>query len=106
MDVFDFLVPQVRTLSVSGIVGEKFGVVFKMRAATGCIGDDGVELFRRELIDLFAGQALREFPFAVVGVKRAAALLVWRRDDFAAVAGQGFGGVAIYVRENEVLRAA
>ena len=69
VDIFDLLVPEMRALDVSGIVSQKFGVMFEMRAATRGVGDDSVELFRRELIDLFTGEPLREFPFAVVGVK-------------------------------------
>ena len=47
--------------------------MFQMRTAAGGVGDDGVELFRRKLIDVFAGEFLGEFPFAVVRVERAAA---------------------------------
>ena len=37
---------------------------------------DGVEILRRKLIDALAREPLREFPFAVVRVKRTAALLL------------------------------
>src|SRR5438046_7348739 len=79
--------------------------MFEVRAATAGIRYDRIELLRRELINLFAGQLLRQFPFAIVSMKRAAAELLGRRDDFASVANQHFNGVAIDIAEHQVLSA-
>ena len=70
------------------------------------ICDDCVELLRWDLIDLLAGQLLGQVPFAVVGMKGAAAELVVRCNDFAAVTGEDLGSIAIHIRKNEILRTA
>lgn len=105
VNVFHLFIPKMRTPGVSRIVGQKFRVMFQMRTATRRVRDDGVELFRRKLVDVFSRQSLRHFPFAVVRVKRAAAILLRRRDDFATVSRENFHCVAVHVAEHEVLRA-
>ena len=80
--------------------------MLEVGAAAAGVGDDGVELVRRELLKLLARELLGHFPFAVMGVERAAAELLGRRDDFAAVAGEDFDGVAVDVAEDQVLGAA
>src|ERR1700722_1550540 len=91
---------------VNGVVFEQFGVMFEMRAAARGVGDDSVEFFGRELVDLFTRELLGKFPFTVVCVKRTAAKLLGRRDDFPAVTRKNFDRVAIHVAENDVLGAA
>src|SRR5438132_11291491 len=76
-----------------------------MRAATTGIGDDGIELVRRKLIELLSGQLLGQFPFAIVRMQRAATNLFGGRYDFAAVPRQHLNGVTVDVTENEVLSA-
>ena len=61
--------------AVSRVVGQQPGVMLEMRAAAAGVADDGVELFRRELIDVLARQFPRQAQFAVVRVQRAAAML-------------------------------
>src|SRR6185295_1051308 len=93
-------------MEVSRVVLEESGVMFQMRTAPGGIGDDGVELCRWKLIELFARQLLGQTPFAIVGVQRTATKLAGRRDNFATVLGQDLHGIAIDIAENEVLGAA
>ena len=105
MNVLHLRVPELGAVAIRRIVRQQLGVMFQMRTAAARVGNDGVELFRRKLIDVVARQFLGQFPFAVVGVKRAAAILLRRRDDFAAIARQHFDGVAIDIAEDQVLRA-
>ena len=76
MDVLDLLVPQRGAVAIGRVVGEQLVVVLEVRAAAAGVGDDGVELVRRELLELLAGELLGQVPFAVVGVERAAAVLL------------------------------
>ena len=80
--------------------------MLEVRAAAGGVGDDGVERVEVELVEQAAGVVLRHLVLAVVGVERAAAGLVRRRDDGAAVGEQDVGGVAVDVAVDEVLHAA
>src|SRR4051812_46751122 len=79
--------------------------MFQMRTATACVGDDGIELVGWKLIDLPAGQVLRQFPFAIMRMERAAAGLVGRRNNFATIMRQHLGSIAIDVTVDEILRA-
>ena len=79
--------------------------MLEMRAAAAGVRYDGVELLRRKPLDVSSGQLSRQFPFAVVPVKRAAAMLLGRGDDFAAVAGQHLNCVAVHIAEYQVLGA-
>ena len=106
VNILDLLVPKHGAVAIGGIIREQLAIVLQVRAAAAGIGDDGVELVGRELVDLLARELLGEFPFAVVGVERTAAELLRRRDDFAAVARQHFHGVAVDVAEDQVLCAA
>ena len=74
--------------------------MFQMRTATGRVRDDGVELFRRKLVDIFSRETLRHFPFAIVRVQRAAAILLRRRDNFATISRQNFYRIAVHIAEN------
>ena len=69
VNVFYFLIPKMRAFLIRRILGQKFRVMFQMRTAARRVRDDGVELFRRELIDVPARQPLRHFPFAIVRVQ-------------------------------------
>ena len=57
VNVFHLGIPKLARVRILGIVLEKFRVMFKMRSAAAGIGDDGVELFRRELVDGFRAKA-------------------------------------------------
>ena len=78
VDVLDLLVPEGGAVAIGRVVGEQLVVVLEVGAAAAGVGDDGVELVRRELLKLLAGELLGQFPFAVVGVERAAAELLGR----------------------------
>ena len=63
-------------VAIGRVVGQQLVVMLEVRAAAARVGDDGVELVGRELLDLLARQLLGQVPFAVVGVERAAAELL------------------------------
>ena len=77
----------------------------EMVTAAAGVGDDGVELRRREEVDHPLGQRLGRVGFAIVGVERTAAGLDRRRVHFAAVSQEDVGGVAVDIREHEILDA-
>src|SRR6185503_5082083 len=79
MDVFYLRVPQLRALEIVRVVFEQMGVVLEVRTTAARVRDDGIEFFWRELVDVLTRQFLRQFPFAIVRVKRAAAMLFRRR---------------------------
>ena len=106
MDVFHLLVPQQRAVTISRVISQQLAIVLEMRAAAARIRDDGVELLRRELLDLFAGELLGHVPFAIVRVQGAATELLMGRKDFAPVAREHFHRVEVDVAEDQVLRAA
>ena len=78
----------------------------EMIPAAARVGDDGVELRRREEVDHPLRQSLGRVGFAVVCVERAAAGLDGRRVDFAAVSQEDVRRVAVDIREDQVLYAA
>ena len=80
--------------------------MLEMGAATAGIGDDGVELVRRKLVELLACEALGKFPFPIVGVQGPAAVLFGRSNDFATVMGEHLDRIAVDVAEDKVLGAA
>ena len=106
MNVLHLGVPKMRSLAILRIVFEQRGVVFQVRPAAGGVGDDGVVMLGRKLVDLPLGKGLRQAPLSVVRVQRTAAVLLRRRDDFTTVAGQDLDGVQIHIAEDQVLRAA
>src|SRR6266849_5014460 len=75
VDVLDLVVPLAGEWLVARVAGEQLRVVLQMRAATRRVADDGVELHRRELVDLPARELLRQLPFPVVRMERAATKL-------------------------------
>src|SRR5262245_22743538 len=85
MNVLHFSIPKQRTVAIRGIVFQQVVIMFEMRAASAGVCNNGVELFGRKLIDLLSCQALCQFPFTVVGVKRSAAILFGRSHNFTAV---------------------
>ena len=106
VDVLHLPVPYLGQRQVGGIVREQVRIMLQVRAAAAGVGNDGVVLPRRELVDVPARQPLGQLPFAVVGVQRSAAALVGGRDDLARVAGQHLDGVAIHTGEGQILGAA
>ena len=106
VDIAELGVPQLRQRRVDGVFGEQGAVMPEMITAAAGIRDDGVELRRREEVDHPLGQGLGRVGFAIVGVEGAAAGLDRRRVDLAAVGQQYVGGVAIDVREDQILHAA
>jgi hypothetical protein len=92
--------------SQAGSAASSFRVMLEVRPAAAGVGDDGVELVRRHLLHILAGQLLGQSPLAVVRVQRPATLLVRRRDDLAAVSRQHFGRVPVDIAEDDVLGAA
>ena len=100
VNVLHLVVPFVGALLVGRIAREQLGVVLQVRAAAAGVRDDGVELFRRELVDVLSRETLRQLPFTVMRVERTAAVLIVRRDDFAAVLRQHLHRVAIHIAEN------
>ena len=71
-----------------------------MRTATARVGDNRVETVGRELIDILAGQALREFPFAIMRVQRATAVLVRGRMHFTTIAGEHLNRIAVHIAKD------
>lgn len=69
VDIFNLIVPQLGPMVIERVVLQELRIMFQMRTATGGIGNDGVKLFRRKLVNLFACESLCEFPFAVVRVQ-------------------------------------
>src|SRR5947208_1341264 len=80
--------------------------MLEMRAAAGSVSNNGIKLFRRNLVDLLARELLSQRPLPVVRVQRTAAELPTRSDNFATILRQNFRRVAVDVAENQVLRAA
>ena len=105
VDVLYLFVPKNGAVGISGIIGEQGVVMLEVGAAAAGVGDYGVEVFGRELIDLLSGEFAGGFPFTVMSVERAATMLLRRRDDFAAVLREHFDRVTIDVAENQVLGA-
>lgn len=85
VDVADLCVPGVCFVEIEGIVRKQRAVVAEMCPAAAGVGDDGVEIFRRDKVDHAPGQRGGECGFAVVGVERAAARLHGRGVDGAAI---------------------
>src|SRR5689334_4142379 len=81
------------------------GIMLQMRTAAAGVRYDGVELFRPELLDLFARQDLGSLPFAVVRMKGTATILIGGRDYLAAISGQNFDCIHIHLAEHQVLHA-
>ena len=63
-------------------------------------------MVRRKEIDHPSGLSPGELQLTVVGVQRSAARLRRRRVDGAAVGEEHVRGIAVHVRENEILDAA
>src|SRR5262249_45639801 len=80
--------------------------MLEMRTAATRIGDDGIELLRRKLVDLIPRQLLGQFPFAVMRMQRATAKLLGRRDNFAPIACKDLHSVVVDVAENKILSTA
>ena len=78
----------------------------QMRSAAAGIGDDGIVAVRRKEVDHPPGLLPGQIQLAVVGVQGAAARLRRRRVDGAAVGEEHVRGVAVDVREHEILDAA
>src|SRR4051812_31910716 len=97
MDVLYLFVPESGPIAIGPVIREQAMIMLQMRTATASVGDDRVELIRRKLIELFSGELLGQFPFAIVRVERAATKLFRRRDHFATVACQHFDRVAVDV---------
>ena len=100
VNVLHLVIPFVGALLVGRVAREQLGVMLEMRAAAARVRDDSVELFRRKLVDVLSREPLRQLPFTVMRVERAAAVLIVRRDDFAAVLRQHLHRVAIHIAEN------
>ena len=106
VNVLHFLIPELRAPNKFRIVRQQAGVVFQVRTATAGVGDDRVKFLWRNLADGCARQLAGELQFAIMGVKRAAALLLARGHDFAAIAREDLNGIPIDITEDEVLGTA
>jgi hypothetical protein len=106
VDVPDLGIPGVGAGGVGGVTGKEVAVFFEMGTAAAGVGDDGVEFLHGEEIELAAGEGAGGFEVAVVGVEGATAGLHRRCQDFAVIGEEDVGGVAVDVREDEVLDAA
>ena len=80
--------------------------MFEMRSTSGCIGDDGVVMGGRKLVQIPPGQSSCGFQFTVMGMKGSAAMLIWRRVNFASILRQHLGGVPVDIAEDQVLGAS
>ena len=106
VDVAELRIPEFCQRPVDRVVGEQGTIMAEMVTAAAGVGDDGVELRRREKVDHPLRQRLGRIGFAIVSVKGAAAGLDGRRVDFAAVGQEDVRGIAIDVGEDEILDAA
>lgn len=88
--------------SVECIVGEQTVVVLEVRAAATGVADDRVDDKRIDRVDMDARQAAGGFEVAVVLVERAAAMLVARGEDFAAVFHEHVSRGAVDLGEDQV----
>ena len=106
VDVLDLGVPLRGACGVERIIMQQMTVFLQVRAAAACVGDDGIKVVQIEAVDLLAGEYAGEVHGAVVGVQRAAAMLVTRSDDFTAIGQQHIGGIAIDPGKHQILDAA
>ena len=116
-NVTDFAGELVCSCTVHRVIGEELLVLFQRRAATGGVGDDGVEpsyalralegrLLAEKGFKVGAGEALGEVAEAGVDVERAAAELPGGHDDFAAIHSQDAEGGAVQFCEGRLGDAA
>src|SRR6267378_7086113 len=71
-------------------------------AASGGVGDDGVEVFAKKCREIVAREFASGIAHAGVGGERAAAELVFWNDHFAAVGGEDADGGFVELRESDV----
>ena len=77
-------------------------VFFERRAATGGVGEDGVNVSAEERGNIFSGEVASDFANSGMGCERAAAKLPMGHDDFAAVSGENENGGLVEPRESDV----
>src|SRR5215472_1837725 len=106
MYILYFLFPENSPALVIWIISEQFRKVLQMRAASARIGDNGIKLVGRKLVNVSACEFLSEFPFSVMCVKRAATGLGRWRHHLTAVVREHLHCVAVHMTENRVLCAA
>lgn len=89
--------------SVFGLVGgEKMMIFLERGAATGGVGDDGVEVLVEECGDIFSGEIASDVANSGMRGKRAAAKLFRGDDDFATVGGENADGGVVELRKGDV----
>src|SRR5579883_1497553 len=93
-------------LRIDGIVAQEVAVFFQVGTAACRVDDDGVAVVRLEHVDIVSCQRTALFALAGVDVQRAAALLLYRRDDLAAICGQLANGGLVDVAEYLIHDAA
>lgn len=94
-------------LGVLCFVRRKKMIVFlECGAATGGVGDDGVEVFTKEDGEISSGEIPRSVTDAGVGGEGAAAELSPGDDDFAAVGGENADGGFVELRESDIRDAS
>src|ERR1700675_43802 len=71
-------------------------------AATGGVGDDGVEVFAKKYGEILAGKFARGIANAGMRRERTAAKLAIRNDHFAAVGGEDTDGGFVELRKSNV----
>ena len=76
-----------------------------MRTASGRVGDDRIQSFDVEQVQVAPGQSTRSLGFTIVSMERSATELNGRRVHFASVGEKDIGGIPIDVREDQVLHA-
>src|SRR3984957_15969918 len=85
---------------------EKFGVFLKSRSATGCIGDDGIEVCGQKNILIRARQVSGDVADTGVRPERATAYLITRDDYFAAIGLENANGCSIEFAERDLRDAS
>lgn len=105
-DVFAFCGEALGASGVGGIIAENVGVVFHVRAATGGVDDDGIDVGLFEDVDGVAGEAEGGGFFSGMDAERATAGLILWGDNFAAFRGEDAGGGGVDVREKGALDTA
>ncbi len=105
MNIANFRRPDSRALAVQQVVAQEPVVVLKVRAASGSVGDDGVERIEIERVNISPRHDFRGIKVSIMGVQRATARLVAWRHDSASGCKEDCRGVAINVGEANILHA-
>src|SRR5438552_32543 len=88
-------------VTISEIVAQQVAILFHRRAAAGGVDDDRVDVGFQKDIDVVPRHLLGGGALAVVNIQRAAADLVFRQYDIAAVASQHAHGGFIDIAEQQ-----